>query len=165
MPPARSRFTVLFAPVASPGCCFLCKGITAPFIDTQLSVKFHGSVIICINCVTDMFNQLPTGPIDDNMLQGADYAATVRTVSLSGDVFNGLKDDFIKRLWVACAGVNPAFGVPAVLEPPANHGTVIAQEIGNLGNDTDAGKAGNTVISEGPDSVSDDSGNGDLLNL
>lgn len=46
---------IVNAPVALPGCCFICGAASREyFIDTGRSIEFHGAVYFCSECLTEM---------------------------------------------------------------------------------------------------------------
>lgn len=46
---------IVNAPVALPGCCFICGAASREFfIDTGRSIEFHGAVYFCSECLTEI---------------------------------------------------------------------------------------------------------------
>ena len=57
-----SRFPAVDAPTKSPGCCWFCRDIKGPMVDTLTNVQYQGSIYICNTCLTEMYNNLNDAP-------------------------------------------------------------------------------------------------------
>ena len=56
------RYPAIESPTKQPGCCFFCRGLKTPMIDTVHWIPAQGVVYICIDCITDMYNTLVGQP-------------------------------------------------------------------------------------------------------
>ena len=67
-----SRFQPRASVSTRPGCCFICRGINGPFIDTQTTIDYEGAVYICFTCVEQMYEQcdFPVEPVQDRYPDG-----------------------------------------------------------------------------------------------
>lgn len=52
--PVNGRFIVVERPPASPGVCFICKGIDGPMVDTQVTDSYLGVFYICKTCASEI---------------------------------------------------------------------------------------------------------------
>lgn len=59
---SSDRYQLVGAPPLQPGCCYLCRGTTGPFVDTGVNVKFQGQLYVCANCVNEMADLV--GPVE-----------------------------------------------------------------------------------------------------
>ncbi len=129
-----SRFAVVDAYVKQPGACFICRGLETPAIDTSHWVPAQGSVYLCINCVTEMYNEL-VGPVEIPVKE-------VRTVENAKEI-NGTVDSIADSITDLVGGLAALRGyvepiVETVVkddEPESGEGT------GSDGAKSDSGKS------------------------
>lgn len=52
--PENGRFVAVSTPSVTPGACFTCKGTDGPFIDTRIQDAWLGAFYLCENCLREM---------------------------------------------------------------------------------------------------------------
>lgn len=52
------RFSVVESLVKQPGCCFFCRGLKTPMIDTAHWIPAQGVVYLCGDCISEMYEAL-----------------------------------------------------------------------------------------------------------
>jgi len=169
-----SRFRVLAAPVARPGHCFLCSGIShPPFADTGISIDFEGAVIVCSACITEMYRQIGGVIVEDSV----DEAELVQQAFSEGREAGIIEtmEKFNAFLASSDAGISagdsdsPAdssdgTSVSSAAEDSNGSGTAVSKNrkpARKSGKSADEGSS--TSGEQGRDDVPSDSGNGDAL--
>lgn len=161
MPEPRSRFAVMEAPMAAPGCCYLCRTANkenGPWVDTQVNKPFEGAVYICASCIRDMYAQLPEADNNAALLFKKAYHDGVQSaVNVMEAAFNDLGSTLISRIGaIDTGGEFPDVTVGPPIFPPNSDGEV---EGGTSADGTDK-QDKRASRKQGPNDVPDDSVDG-----
>lgn len=150
------RYNITSVANQLPGCCCFCQTSKGPFIDTRRHFKLFGNAYICIdNCLREM----------------ASMANLIRVVESEPEpVTNLTRDEYEEAIREHVGPLLDAVGdladylrgasiIPLLSEADEDDGNVVGS---SEGADSTPEQTVGSISSEGPDELSDDSGDGDV---
>lgn len=150
-PMTAGRFNIVERATALPGACVFCTGSGGPFIDTGRFVRGHGMVLICVDCLTEMAK---VAQITGGHEEKPDISLTPAEFE---EVVSGHTRDLVNASRNLLDYLSGAGFVALLTESQGDSGGEggSGEVATGITEQTDG-----TVSSEGPDGLSDDSGDG-----
>lgn len=150
-PTTAGRFNIVQNATALPGACLFCAGSRGPFIDTQRYMRGHGTVLICVGCLTEMAGVA-------NLTGKSDPAPDISlTPAELEEVVSGYTNDLVTAASDLISYLTGAGFVTLLTESERHSGVGDGDEEGPVGSSEQVDGA---VSSEGPNGLSGDSGDG-----
>ena len=162
--PVNSRFHLLPLPSITPGKCAVCGSVERPVIDFMLNIDFYGAVLICTTCMSEAAQLLGMVPPEIHS-KATEGLALHLTELLDLNEMVGVPRERYNDIVVAVSGLSDVLlfsGSSDNVMVAGPHGEVQQSLFGNppeteQGPDGSPEQDDNTIVSEGPTSVSSSS--------
>lgn len=168
-----SRIQLLSRPIAHPGKCVQCGAVDKEVIDTGVTIRWYGAVYFCLECITEMalaLDMVPASVLKDSERAAVevtkDYLKSNGLVAVNADKYNSALGnissgfaDLSFSLDILYVDPNTRLSdqdeppTPALSELTVQPIQLILDSLTNITEPTR--KSDDTVVSEGPNVVSD----------